>query len=265
MSQRSSLRKHDDGLGTLPGDVGVTRLGDFYAKVEAATWSEPLWQATVAFFGEAGFPLVSYHHMPPLGSVDEGRIRVVAHGFPEDWVKKYIREKLFRIDPVPEYAFQRETPFLWKDTPLELFPGDEQKRFWKALKGADFGDGLAVQAFGPGGRNGYFGLGFGGAAHALPEGERTMLQSACQAAHLKYCLLLRETLPPPPQLSQRERQILEWVARGKSNSVIAEILGISSHTVDAYLRRVFMKLGTTDRMTAAIRGLGMGVIKGYVS
>ena len=40
----------------------------------------------------------------------------------------------------------------------------------------------------------------------------------------------------------------------------ASILGISAHTVDAHLRRVYLKLGVFDRMSAALRGLGFGLI-----
>ena len=54
--------------------------------------------------------------------------------------------------------------------------------------------------------------------------------------------------------------MLTWVARGKTNAAIAEILGISAHTVDAHLRRIYLKLGVADRMSAALRGLGFGLI-----
>ena len=60
----------------------------------------------------------------------------------------------------------------------------------------------------------------------------------------------------------RETEILAWVARGKSNPLIAEILGISSHTVDAHLRRIYLKLGVFDRISAAVRGIGIGLIRG---
>ncbi len=63
-----------------------------------------------------------------------------------------------------------------------------------------------------------------------------------------------------PALSRREVEVLGWVARGKSNGLIGEILGISSATVDAHLRRIYLKLGVFDRISAAVRGIGTGLI-----
>ena len=63
-----------------------------------------------------------------------------------------------------------------------------------------------------------------------------------------------------PVLSSREAEVLTWVAHGKTNASIGEILGISAHTVDAHLRRVYLKLGVADRISAALRGLGFGLI-----
>ncbi|PRY21266.1 DNA-binding CsgD family transcriptional regulator [Aliiruegeria haliotis] len=64
----------------------------------------------------------------------------------------------------------------------------------------------------------------------------------------------------PNDLSARQKEILSWVALGKSNSVVASILGISPHTVDTHLRRAFERLGTTDRTVAAIKGINAGLI-----
>ena len=54
--------------------------------------------------------------------------------------------------------------------------------------------------------------------------------------------------------------MLTWVARGKTNTSIGDILGISGHTVDAHLRRIYLKLGVYDRVSAALRALGFGLI-----
>ena len=53
-----------------------------------------------------------------------------------------------------------------------------------------------------------------------------------------------------------------WIARGKSYGVIADILDVSRHTVDTLVRRIFEKLGVTDRTTAAIRAVGAGIVIG---
>ncbi|WP_068318462.1 helix-turn-helix transcriptional regulator [Aliiruegeria sabulilitoris] len=70
------------------------------------------------------------------------------------------------------------------------------------------------------------------------------------------------TAPTPnaPLLSERETEVMTWVAEGKSNSVIATILGISPHTVDTHLRRAFQKLDTTSRTVAAVRAVQGGLI-----
>ena len=51
------------------------------------------------------------------------------------------------------------------------------------------------------------------------------------------------------------------MAQGKSNGVIADILSISPGTVDTYLRRIFEKLDVTDRTSAAVKGVSMGLIR----
>jgi len=54
-----------------------------------------------------------------------------------------------------------------------------------------------------------------------------------------------------PGLSRRESEVLIWVACGKTNSDIGEILGISRRTVDTFLSRTYEKLGVENR-TAAV-------------
>jgi len=81
-----------------------------------------------------------------------------------------------------------------------------------------------------------------------------------QATHMRLCQLLPERPHLEKPLSARELEILDWVARGKSNSVIADILSLSGATVDTYLRRIYEKLDVSDRTSAAVVGVGMGLI-----
>ncbi|MFN3617649.1 MAG: response regulator [Aquabacterium sp.] len=52
-------------------------------------------------------------------------------------------------------------------------------------------------------------------------------------------------------LTPREREVLTWVARGKTNRDIADILGMSHRTVNKHLEHIFEKLGVETRAAAA--------------
>jgi DNA-binding CsgD family transcriptional regulator len=58
-------------------------------------------------------------------------------------------------------------------------------------------------------------------------------------------------------ITPRQREILEWVARGKTNSEIAEALWITPTTVRKHLENIYAKLGVHRRTAAVTRLLGI--------
>jgi DNA-binding response OmpR family regulator len=61
-------------------------------------------------------------------------------------------------------------------------------------------------------------------------------------------------------LTQREAEVLLWIARGKSNRDVAEILTLSPRTVNKHLEQIYSKLGVENRTSAAalaMRTLGL--------
>ena len=68
----------------------------------------------------------------------------------------------------------------------------------------------------------------------LPSGDMTRLQNA--------------------SLTRRESEVLSWLAKGKTNRDIAEILGMSPRTVNKHLEHIFDKLGVETRTAAAAIG-----------
>ena len=54
-------------------------------------------------------------------------------------------------------------------------------------------------------------------------------------------------------LTRREREVLNWVARGKTNADIGAILGISARTAQKHVENMFVKLGVETRTAAALR------------
>ena len=61
-------------------------------------------------------------------------------------------------------------------------------------------------------------------------------------------------------LTHRESEVLLWIARGKSNRDIADILTVSPRTVNKHLEQIYAKLGVENRTSAAalaVRALGL--------
>ncbi|MCJ7997814.1 response regulator [Rhizobium cremeum] len=54
-------------------------------------------------------------------------------------------------------------------------------------------------------------------------------------------------------LTQRESEVLLWIAKGKSNRDIGDILGLSARTVNKHLEQIYVKLGVENRASAAVK------------
>lgn len=91
-------------------------------------------------------------------------------------------------------------------------------------------------------------------AMVLPYIDATLRQVALMPHQTK--LLPTPGIPQDPGitlescLSEREEEILQWVALGKTNPEIGSILSISSFTVKNHLQRMFKKLNVSNRAQA---------------
>jgi DNA-binding NarL/FixJ family response regulator len=61
-------------------------------------------------------------------------------------------------------------------------------------------------------------------------------------------------------LTEREAEVLEWLAKGLANKQIAAELGISEHTVKFHISSIYTKLNATNRTQAVREGLRNGWI-----
>jgi two-component system NarL family response regulator len=64
-----------------------------------------------------------------------------------------------------------------------------------------------------------------------------------------------------PEVSDREREVLQLMARGKANKEIAAALGISEETVKRHASNLFVKMGVADRAQATSEGIRRGLIR----
>jgi DNA-binding NarL/FixJ family response regulator len=61
------------------------------------------------------------------------------------------------------------------------------------------------------------------------------------------------TPEPPAYLSKRETEVLDLLAEGLGNKEVADRLGLSTETVRAYLKTVYVKLQVHSRLAAALK------------
>lgn len=64
-----------------------------------------------------------------------------------------------------------------------------------------------------------------------------------------------------PELTLREVEVLQLVAKGRSNKEIASGLSIAEDTVKSHLKTLFVKLGVQDRTAAAISAIQHGIVR----
>ncbi len=217
-----------------------------------------LWRAMTRFFARHGFGATSYYLMRQ-GSSQVATLPI-QHGYERSAVDAYISSDFQRLDIVPRIAIANGEPVLWSEIWTHSETTPEEREFHAAMVVAGFQDGIALPVYGPNLRNACIGISHMSGKVDLSQSSLALLQFVAQAAHLRTCAMFSDELTADRQLSSREKEILDWVARGKSNSVIAEILEISPGTVDTYMRRIYVKLDVSDRTSAAVKGVGMGLI-----
>jgi NarL family two-component system response regulator YdfI len=65
---------------------------------------------------------------------------------------------------------------------------------------------------------------------------------------------------PAEALTPRELQVLQQMAQGSPNKIIANHLGVSEHTIKFHVTSIFKKLGVRSRTEAVVRGTQLGLI-----
>ena len=102
------------------------------------------------------------------------------------------------------------------------------------------------------------------AIRAVGRGE-AIFSPAVASRLIDFFAAPRPLAPPQafPELTEREREILNLIAQGQSNPEIAAQLVLSPSTVRNYVSNIFSKLQVVDRAQAIIRAREAGL--GYDS
>lgn len=63
------------------------------------------------------------------------------------------------------------------------------------------------------------------------------------------------------RLSEREIEVLRWVAQGRTNKEIADTLGVGEVTIKTHISRLLAKLGAPDRTRAVTLAMEQGLLR----
>ena len=219
-----------------------------------------LWRTVRRYFLDLGFGGLAYFVTSSGNASMVKGFNVIHRGFPRKVTEAYLDEGLGSLDPGPGFVLAKGVAMRWTRMWEQIEPDEKERYYLGRMRDVGLGDGYNFPVYGPASRNGTIAVGRPVREEILDTAPVDEMHIVAQTAHMRLCRLLPDKPPLEKPLSARELEILDWVARGKSNSVIAEILDLSGATVDTYLRRIYDKLDVSDRTSAAVRGVGMGLI-----
>ncbi len=170
--------------------------------------------------------------------------------WPEDVMRRYAEQNLAQHDPLVFEARRRMTPYVWDEVRHEPDLPDASRAMYRFAEEFGWMDGFCVPIHGPGGYQGLVSL-LARQTVTLTARERGLLETAARALHDRC----RRTLgfgasPLVPHLTAREAECMKWVAAGKTDWEIGQVLGISSATVHFHVENAKKKLGRSTRTEA---------------
>jgi LuxR family quorum-sensing system transcriptional regulator CciR len=206
---------------------------------------------------ELGFRFFALtHHV----DVRRARAAVRIHNYPDGWADWFDSEALGGSDPVHRASNLTSVGFAWSrlEEMIALTPGD--RRILELARSQGIGEGFTVPAHVPGEAHGS--CSFACAAGEPFAGEHLPLLQLVGAFAFEAARRIRRDrfTGGPVRLTDRQRECVMWVARGKSDWEIARILGISEETAREHLRHARERYGVPKRTLVAVHALFDGTI-----
>lgn len=156
----------------------------------------------------------------------------VAHGWPPEWFEIYTRENFSAIDPVPKFGASTVQPFEWSETRYDKESNPAAHLVMTRATEFRLMQGYCIPLHYDG----------GGAVISMATEQlnidpvaKSALQLIGVYAHNRIRSLGRPNQQKRDGLTAREREILRWVADGKTPWEVSVILRISERTVKFHL------------------------------
>lgn len=231
-----------------------------FAKIETIEDVGTLIYTACHMIAEYGVVRESYHLVPAFASPTSMTASIHTIGFSEEWMRLYNDADFRDKDPIPARVLEKGAMMTWREA-IDAGPNSAANlEYFAAMKKYGLVHGFGVPLFGSKSYDGYAAFDFGKPLSDVSDNDVGMVRALAQLTHQRVCMLLIES-DPSYELSEREEEVLTWLAKGKSIWAVATILELSPDTVKTYAKRIYGKLGVSDRIGAVVKGLKLGLIK----
>ncbi|MBZ9921929.1 autoinducer binding domain-containing protein [Mesorhizobium sp. BR1-1-7] len=175
---------------------------------------------------------------------------ILLNGWPAEWYRHYQAERHYRNDPCAALCRTGVGPFVWSDVRRRLTDPSARQVMDEA---EEFGlrDGVCIPIQVPYGEPAAVTVA-GTEIDLAPEARCSVHALSRHAYTAALRLAGNAGRAPEKRLSDREREILQWTAAGKTAWEVSVILGISESTVNTHLRNIRQKLNAANIAHAVV-------------
>lgn len=184
---------------------------------------------------------------------------VVANGWSVAWSDRYREQAYFTDDPVSKWSMTRARPFRWREAWQMSIQSERVKQINGEATEHGMKDGVAFPMRSIGGWQAVVSLASEYPLDIGPGGE-ALLHMASLYFHMRATEILSAG-SAVPQLSPRQREILSWIAAGKTRWEVGEILSIAEKTVANQVDGILKKFDVGTAIQAVIIALKSGQIQ----
>ncbi|WP_448659183.1 LuxR family transcriptional regulator [Sphingomonas sp. CJ99] len=233
---------------------------ELMGMIESVGDAAELAEAMDAVATALGFDYFALAHHIDLRAANAEAIRL--HNYPAGWAEHYERHALAISDPVHRASHVTSIGFAWSRIPMMIpLTANDLKTL---AMGSEQGiaDGFTVPAHVPGEARGSCSFAIR-AGRGLPRDVLPLAQLAgafAFEAARRLSIARGEMLPGAPALTDRQRDCVVWIGRGKSNWEISRILGVSEETVVTHVKQACDRYAVSKRTLLVIRALFDGTI-----
>lgn len=232
----------------------VDRVMAFLERCDSHISLTPLMTDFSSLLSVFGFEYFMMTRLPAMG--EDAEPYIIAHSWPDEWLRRYRERKYFWHDPVSAFSLAKTRPFSWKEARCDTQRTATNRQLESEATSLGLVDGLGFPMGDPRSVQAVVSLASNTVVD-LAAVSRHMLHLACLHAELRAVELHEANETTFAQLTEREREVLRWIANGKSYDDTGQILSISERTVKQHLTHSRQKLNastTTHAVAKAMKG-----------